>query len=146
VADQPLTLNAYRYGGCGFRGRTGWGDANSDYLTSEGKMRANGHASRARWCHAYGETPKGGAGVLFMSSPANREHPEPLRLWPTGSNKGKDNVFLNFCPVQKKPWTLEPGHGYTLRYRLCVYDGTPTDVPAEGLWRDFATPPHVSAE
>jgi hypothetical protein len=145
VADQPLKLNAYRYGGFGFRGRLGWGNDNSDYLTSEGKTRANGHGTRARWCHAYGATPKGGAGVLFMSNPGNREHPEPMRLWPKGANKGKDNVFFNFCPVQKKPWILEPGKSYTLRYRLCVYDGKPADVPTEPLWQAFAHPPAASA-
>jgi hypothetical protein len=143
VADQPLKLNAYRYGGFGFRGRTGWGDANSDYLTSEGKTRLNGHASRSRWCHVFGETPKGGAGVLFMSNPENREHPEPMRLWPKGANKGKDNVFFNFCPVQKKPWIMEPGKSYTLRYRFCLYDGKPAGTPAEPLWQAFAHPPVV---
>ena len=143
VADQPLTLNAYRYGGFGFRGRAGWHTSNSGYLTSEGKTRANGHSSRARWCHAYGETPNGGAGVLFMSHPENREHPEPMRLWPNGANGGQDNMFFNFCPVQKKPWVLEPGKSYTLRYRMCIYDGKPAGTPAEPIWRAFAQPPKV---
>ena len=141
VADSPLLLQAYRYGGLGFRGRLGWGNANSDYLTSEGKTRVDGHGTRARWCHVYGETPAGGAGVLFMSYPENREHPEPMRLWPPDANHGKDNVFFNFCPVQKTPWTLEPGKSYVLKYRLQVYEGSPSKESAERQWQAFATPP-----
>ncbi len=141
VADQPLTLKAYRYGGLVFRGRAGWHTDNSGYLTSEGKTRADGHGTRARWSHAYGDTPLGGAGVLFMSHPENRAHPEPLRLWPNDANRGRDNVFLNFCPVQGEPWILEPGAVHTLRYRLCVYDGKPADIPAEAYWQAFARPP-----
>lgn len=141
VADQPLTLKTYRYGGLVLRGREGWHTSNSGYLTSEGKTRADGHGTRARWAHAYGETPLGGAGVLFMSHPENRAHPEPLRLWPNTANLGFNNVFLNFCPVQRDPWVLEPGRTYTLRYRLCVYAGRPEDVPSEALWRAFSQPP-----
>jgi hypothetical protein len=143
VAEQALTLKAYRYGGFVFRGRPGWNTGNSGYLTSEGRTRADGHGTRARWAHAYGDTPQGGAGVLFMSHPENHAHPEPLRLWPNDANGGKDNVFLNFCPVQKEAWVLEPGVPHVLRYRLCVYEGKPEGIPAEGLWQGFAMPPSV---
>jgi len=136
ASDSALVLNAYRYGGFGFRARADWHDG--DYLTSEGKTRKDGHGTRARWCHAYGPTPQGGAGVLFMSHPANRDHPEPMRLWPKG------HLFFNYCPIQKKPWTLEPGTTYTLRYRLHVYDGQPSAADAEHLWQAYANPPSVS--
>ena len=67
-----------------------------------------------------------------MSHPANREHPEPMRIWPDGY------IFFNFCPIQQKEWTLEPGKEYTLRYRLYVYTGTTAPAVAErtvaGLW------------
>lgn len=132
-SDSPITLEAYRYGGFGFRARPSWIDG--DYLTSEGKTRADGHGTRSRWCHTYGPTPSGKAGILFMSHPENREHPEPMRIWPKG------HVFFNFCPIQKRPWTFEPGTDYTLRYRLFVYDGAPSVDLAEALWQDFAAPP-----
>ena len=141
ASESPLTIEAYRYGGFGFRGRLGWHAENSDCLTSEGKTRANGNASQARWCHVYGDTPKGGAGVLFMSHPENRAHPEPMRLWPPTANKGRDNIFFNFCPTQKVPWTLEPGNTYVLRYRMSIYDGKPSTDGAEALWRAFSAPP-----
>ena len=137
ATESPLLLNAYRYGGFGFRARADWTDGN--YLTSEGRTRTDGHSTRARWCHAYGPTPQGGAGILFMSHPLNREHPEPMRLWPKG------HIFFNFCPIQKRPWTLEPGKSYTLRYRLHVYDGQPSADEAQQLWQAFAQPPAVSS-
>jgi len=41
ATDLPLLLNAYRYGGLAFA-HGQWHNQNSDYLTSEGKTRANG--------------------------------------------------------------------------------------------------------
>ena len=72
-----------------------------------------------------------------MSHPGNREHPEPLRIWPQG------DIFFNFCPIQKADWTLEPGKDYLLKYRMFVYDGTITPARAEQIWQDFAYPPKV---
>jgi len=49
ASSSPLHLLQYRYGGLGFRATTEWGINNSDYLTSEGKTRKDGHTTRARW-------------------------------------------------------------------------------------------------
>ena len=139
ASTSPLQLNAYRYGGLGFRAREDWDKG--DYLTSEGKTRKDGHATRSRWCHTYGPTAKGPAGVLFMSHPDNREHPEPMRIWPK-----PPQIFFNYCPIQKKAWTLEPGREYVLRYRLYIYNGPPSVERAEQLWQAFAHPPKISVE
>ena len=140
ASSSPLKLLKYRYGGLGFRATSQWDEDSSDYLTSEGKTRKDGHGTRGRWCNVFGKTSKGLAGILFMSHPQNHEHPEPMRIWPEGE------VFFNFCPVQKADWTLKPGNDYVLRYRLYVYNGTITVEKAEGLWQDFANPPKVSLE
>lgn len=140
ASSSPLKLLEYRYGGLGFRATEKWGENNNNYLTSEGKTRKDGHGTRARWCNVFGSTEKGPAGIVFMSHPANHEHPEPMRIWPEG------DVFFNFCPIQKADWTLEPGNEYVLRYRLYVYDGSVTAQEAERLWRDFAEPPTVTLE
>ena len=87
-----------------------------------------------------GPTANGPAGVLFMSHPANRSHPEPMRIWPKG------DIFFNFCPIQKAPWTLTPGNDYRLQYRVYAYDGTLAAEAAERLWQDFAHPPTVTVE
>ncbi len=140
ASSSSLHLLKHRYGGLGFRATRQWNESNSDYLTSEGKTRKDGHGTRARWCNIFGTTEKGPAGVLFMSHPENHEHPEPMRIWPQG------DVFFNFCPVQKANWTLEPGNNYVLRYRLYVYNGTITVEKAESLWQNFANPPKVKLE
>lgn len=140
ASSSPLHLPPYRYGGFGFRATEFWNKNNSNYLTSEGKTRKNGHATRSRWCKTFGETPRGHAGILFMSHPQNREYPEPMRIWPWGP------IFFNYCPVQKEEWTLKPGNTYVRRYRLYVYDGKLPKESAEHLWQDFAHPPKVTVQ
>lgn len=140
ASASPLYLLKHRYGGLGFRATSQWNEDNSDYLTSEGKTRKDGHGTRARWCNVFGSTARGPAGVLFMSHPDNHEHPEPMRIWPEGE------VFFNFCPIQKADWILEPGNDYILRYRLYVYSGKITPETAERFWQDFAHPPEVKLE
>lgn len=140
ASSSPVQLVKYRYGGLGFRATQMWDQSNSDYLTSEGKSRKDGHGTRARWCNVFGSTDKGDSGVLFMSHPENREHPEPMRIWPEG------HVFFNFCPVQSKDWIMEPGNEYVLKYRMYVYDDSIGAEKAERLWQDFACPPKVTLE
>ena len=86
---------------------------------------------------------EGASGVLFMTNPGNYNYPEQLRIWPTGQNGGRSNVYINFNPAQDRDWELLPGRSYGLRYRMLVYDGTITAAEAEGHWRDFADPPQV---
>ncbi|MDA1273021.1 MAG: PmoA family protein [Verrucomicrobia bacterium] len=144
ATDQPLHLEAYRYGGLGFRGTGAWHNGNSDYLTSEGKSRRDGDATRARWCDVFGDTDQSVEGVVFMSHPENRSHPEPVRIWPPDSNNGRGDVFFNFCPVRETDWTFEPGEDYVLRYRLYGHSGKLDSAVSERLWRDFAEPPRAT--
>ena len=139
ASDSPLELAKYRYGGFGFRGSAKWGTKNSNYLTSEGKKRKDGHATRARWCIIHGTTKQGPAGVIFMSHPANHAHPEPMRIW-----NDRPEIFFNFCPIQKAAWTLKPGSDYVFRYRAYTFKGTVTAADAERLWQDFANPPKAT--
>ena len=139
ATDSPLELQKHRYGGFGFRGNPQWNYKNSNYLTSEGKKRRDGHATRARWCIVHGRAKEGPAGVIFMSHPANHAHPEPIRIW----NK-RPEMFFNFCPIQKAPWTLKPGSDYVFRYRAYAFKGTVTAEDAERLWQDFANPPQAT--
>jgi len=142
AADSALTLHAYRYGGFGFRATEKWKGDNRNYLTSAGKTIKDTDGSRARWCNVFGAMEKGQSGILFMSHPENRQHPEPVRVWGESSK----NVFFNYCPIKQKPWQLEPKKDYVLKYRMYVYDGDVDAAGAERLWRDFAYPPKVSME
>lgn len=145
ASGSPLKILAYRYQGFSLRATEKWGDANSRLLTSEGMDKSNGNGTRARWIDVNGvsSVPAGTSGVLFMTSPTNYNFPEQLRIWPTGQNRGVENVFINFNPAQEQDWLLEPGRTYSLKYRMFVYDGSVTPEQAERLWTDFADPPRV---
>jgi len=137
ATKSPLHLLKYRYGGLGFRGTEQWTDENSDYLTSEGKTRKDGHGTRGRWCDVSGMTKNGIAGMMIMSHPENFRHPEPFRIWQKGG------IFLGFAPEQLGDWTMEPGKNYVFRYRFYAHDGKIDAADIERIWNDFVEPPKV---
>ncbi len=141
--EYPFTVKAYRYQGFGLRATERWDDTNVHLLTSAGHDKSDGNATRARWMDVRGPTEAGQAGVLLMAHPDNFNSPEQIRIWPTGSNDGKENVFLNFNPAQDRDYPLRPGGTYHLRYRMLVYDGAIDTVDANRYWQDFAYPPRV---
>lgn len=139
ITEAPLDLTAYRYGGgLAFRARPEWIKATSDYLTSEGKTRANAHQSRARWMGAGGTIEGGGQGSLtIFSHPENLDSPERIRTW------GDDHagaIFMNFVPTQEKASTIAPGATLTLRYRVITMDSALDQKIIEGFWQDYAHP------
>lgn len=146
ATDSSIKLEAYRYGGgIGFRATSEWTNANSSVLTSEGKTRKDADGTNARWCMINGETGiDQTSGLIFMSHPSNRAHPEPMRVWPGDANNGRGDLFFEFCPIRHKPWVLLPGQEYVLKYRLVVFDGTLSKETADQLWRNYAYPPLVT--
>jgi hypothetical protein len=140
----PITLEAYRYGGgIGIRANQEWNKDNSTVLTSEGKTRKDADGTRARWTDLNGAfKDNGNSGITFFSHPSNREHPEPMRVWPESQN-GRGDVYFEFCPIRLKSWVLDPGTVYQLKYRMLVYDGKINKVTADRIWNDFAFPPTV---
>ncbi len=144
--DSGILLAAYRYGGgIGWRATEKWNKNNSSVLTSEGKTRQNADGTNARWCIVEGEsaTKEGRSGILFLSYPANRMHPEPMRVWPENQN-GRGDMYFEFCPIRHKDWKIEKGNDYTLKYRLIVFDGKMTPEEAENYWQAFANPPAIT--
>jgi len=147
--DSGILLAAYRYGGgIGFRATEKWTKDNSSVLTSEGRTRKDADGSNARWCIIEGESAskEGRSGILFLSYPANRMHPEPMRVWPMDANDGRGDMFFEFCPIRHKDWKIEKGNDYTLKYRLVVFDGKMTPEEAENYWQAFANPPQIVIE
>ncbi len=142
VADQPLIQDEYRYGGLGYRATRQWKGPDADYLTSEGKTRKDGHATRARWCDCFGKAGDLWEGVTFFSNPKNFQHPEPMRLWPEPNNY----LFFNFCPSQAGAWEMKPGEDHVFRYRWYVHEGKPDVARIEQVWNDYANPPQVKIE
>ncbi|CAN5396091.1 hypothetical protein BH23VER1_BH23VER1_15150 [soil metagenome] len=137
VTGEALELPAYRYGGgIAFRGPAGWDAGNSGYLTSEGKVREDSHATRANWCAMWGAVGDGGDGgdatVAILCHPENRDAPQRVRTWPEGK------VFFNYVPVQESGWEIGPGETVTLRYRLVVGDGKPDAGELDARWSAYA--------
>lgn len=145
AGNDPIIFEAYRYGGgIGIRATAEWNKNNSTVLTSEGKTRKDADGTRARWTDLNGAfKDKGNSGITFFSHPANREHPEPMRVWPENQN-GTGDVYFEFCPIRLKSWDLNPGTVYELKYRMLVYDGKIDKTVADRIWNDFAYPPVVS--
>ncbi|NQT02310.1 MAG: PmoA family protein [Planctomycetes bacterium] len=142
VADSPLLLEEYRYGGFGFRATADWKGETAAYLTSEGKTRKDGHATRARWCDTSGVTDGKWKGVTFFSHPQNFRHPEPMRIWPGFEQE----VFFNWVPVQAGDFELKPGEDHVFRYRQYVHEGKIDIERTEQVWNDYAHPPKVDVE
>jgi hypothetical protein len=143
---EGIMLDAYRYGGgIGFRATEKWHKDNCTVLTSEGKDRAGADGSYAKWSIVEGEsdTQEGRSGILFLSHPANRMHPEPMRVWPLDANGGRGDMFFEFCPIRHEDWKLERGNDYTLKYRMVVFDGKMDAGTAEMYWNSFARNPLI---
>ena len=142
--ERGILFEAYRYGGgLGFRFKEQWDKENCEVITSEGKNRASADGTLAKWCIVYGDASvgEGITGVLFMSHPNNRSHPEPMRIWPMNANKGRGDMFFEFCPIRHKDWKIEPQKSYELNYRMLVFDGKITPQEAEQHWKAFAFQP-----
>ncbi|MBI4605637.1 MAG: PmoA family protein [Planctomycetes bacterium] len=137
AGSTPLKLKQYRYGGFGFRGSADWeGKDGCEFLTSEGKTRADGHATAARWCAVWGKVKGETAGISFFCHPSNFRHPQNMRIHDT-------EPFFNFAPCQTGDFEITPEKPLVSRYRLVIQDGKPDPGEVERLWRDYAEPPKV---
>jgi hypothetical protein len=147
--ENGILFDAYRYGGgIGFRATERWNRENCTVLTSEGRSRADADGSSARWCIVEGESEsrEGRSGILFLSHPANRAHPEPMRVWPLDGNGGRGDLFFEFTPIRHKSWELKRGSDYTLKYRMIVFDGKIDPRTAEMYWNSFSEMPQIKVE
>lgn len=141
-----IMLDAYRYGGgIGFRATEKWTKDNSTVLTSEGKTRIDADGSNARWCIVEGESEveEGRSGILFLSHPSNRAHPEPMRVWPMDANGGRGDMYFEFTPIRHNSWELKKGNNYVLKYRMIVFDGKIDKETAEMYWNSFSGTPEI---
>ncbi len=137
ATNSPLVLPEYRYGGVGFRGHREWKDKTKVwFLTSEGKERMEGHATRARWCHIGGLVEGQRVGIAILDHPRNFRAPQTMRIHP-------DDPFFNYAPSQLGRFEITPGFLYISRYRYVVSDGPPDKAEIDRLWNDYADPPKV---
>lgn len=140
VSNSALVLEEYRYGGMGVRGHRNWKNKSMVlFLTSEGKTRENGNATRARWIHMSGLVDNETVGIAVLDHPVNFRSPQPLRIHP-------DDPYFNYAPSQLGRFEIKPGEKYVVRYRYVVADGAPDRTELDRLWNDYAAPPQVSLE
>ena len=138
ASSSPLKLGEHHYGGMGFRGSGEWegpGDA-CKFLSSDGKTRANGHKSRARWFDVTSDLEEKPTGITFMCHPENFRFPQPMRVHPK-------EPFFNFAPCQLGHFTIESGRPYVSRYRYYVHNGDVDPETSERMWHDYANPPEI---
>lgn len=140
ASNSPLVLEEYRYGGMGVRGHRNWKDKSKiSFLTSEGKAREDGNATRGRWVRMSGLVDGEMVGIAVLDHPRNFRSPQPLRLHP-------DDPYFNYAPSQLGRFEIKPGERFVLRYRYVVADGPADKAELDRLWNDYATPPQVSVE
>jgi hypothetical protein len=139
VGTTPLNLPKYHYGGLGVRGAAEWKatPAKLSVLTSEGKERANGNETQARWYRMSGELEGKPAALVSFGHPSNFRAPQPMRINP-------DDPFICWAPSQLGDWAIEPGQPYVARYRFAVFSNVPEAPEIERLWNDYAEPPKVT--
>jgi hypothetical protein len=138
VAEHTLELPAYRYGGTiAYRAPAGWNKTNSDYLSSEGKTRVNGHETRSRWCAMWGPSDTEGkkATVTILSHGKNHDAPQRMRVWPPSDNNGA--IFFNYVPIQEEPWEIRSGATSVMRYRLVVEDSKADTGALNERWQRY---------
>lgn len=137
VADAPLIINEYHYGGMAFRGAAGWlGQPEHDFLTSEGGTRADGNHTRPVWVAAHGLVQGQPCTIVVFGHPRNFRHPQPVRLHP-------EKPYFVFTPPVLGEFSIEPGSEYVSRYRYLVHDGTLDPDWYDRVWCDIADPPTV---
>jgi hypothetical protein len=133
-----LKLEEYRYGGMGLRGHRDWKDKTKvRFLTSEGKTRADGNATRGRWFVMSGPVDGASVNIAVLDHPKNFRSPQPMRLNP-------DDPFFNYAPSQLGPFEIKSGEPFVLRYRYVVSDGEPKPDELNRLWYDYANEPKVT--
>lgn len=144
--ENGILFEAYRYGGgLGMRFTERWHKDNCEVLTSEGEDRLTADGTNAKWAIVSGASSdgKGTNGILFLSNPKNRMHPEPMRVWPIDGNGGRGDMFFEFCPIRHEEWKIEPNKQYELKYRMIVFEGELSKEEAEAYWQAFANPSQV---
>ena len=138
ASESPLKLLKNRYGGLGLRGSGEWEGKGGEcrFLTSEGKTRADGHATRAKWCDVWGLVGGKPTGFTVHCSPENFRFPQNMRIHPS-------EPFFNFAPCQLGDFEITPDKPLVSNYRFEVHDGAADAKKNERAWNDYAHPPTV---
>lgn len=133
AGSSPLVVKQYHYGGMALRGARGWTTDNSQFVSAEGRGRADGNHTRPRWCDLAGPVAGETAGLAIMTHPDNLRFPEPLRIHP-------QMPYMVYSPAQLGDFSITAETTWTGRYRFVFHDGASDATLLNRLWDDFATP------
>lgn len=134
VADSPLQVLEYHYGGMAIRGRDDWlENPVANFLTSEGKTRSDGNHTRPKWVAMHGPVNSGTSHVAIMGHPGNFRYPQPVRLHPS-------KPYFVFSPPVLGEFSIDPGETYTARYRYFTADTAPLPELLNDDFANYAEP------
>ena len=134
ASNSPVTIEEIHYGGLMIRGHADWQERKHfDYLTSEGKTKADGNQTRPSWVDMHGPVDGKETGVTILDHPGNFRFPQPTRLHPS-------MPYFCFTPATLGAFTIEPGKSYVSRYRFCVHGEMLDRKAADRVWQDYAHP------
>ena len=133
-----MTLEQRHYGGIAFRGIDEWTGDNIalDVLTSEGKNRADGDGTPARWIDYTGPLGDDWGGLVVFDHPLNKRYPTPLRIHERYS-------YFCYAFTKDKPYTVYMDEPLELIYRFVIHNGHPDKELNERIANDFANPPKI---
>lgn len=137
VADSPLTIAEYHYGGFAFRGSAEWEDKEShSIITNETTDRKIGNHTRPNWVSIFGNVQGEICGGAMFSHPTNFRSPQPVRLHPS-------MPYFVYAPSVLGEFKLEPGVHYKTRNRYISFDGEPKSELLDQLWTNYSQSPEI---
>lgn len=131
VADDPLLVKEYHYGGMALRGSAQWMGEQHQFMTSEGKSRSEANHSRPKWVAMYGEVDGKPCGIVVFSHPDNFRGLQPVRIHP------KMPYFV-FTPPVLGDFEIRPHNSIRSKFRYHPFDGEPNPQQFNELWKEFA--------
>ena len=139
ASSKPLNMPQYHYGGMAFRGNYQWLKEKDDHsihpgdlqvLTSEGKDRWEGNATRPNWVAFSGKIDGQEASVAVFCSPGNFRAPQPVRIHP-------NKPYFCFAPMVEGSFAISPGEKYTSGYRYLVTSKAANPEKIGEYWKDY---------
>ncbi|MEM7374130.1 MAG: PmoA family protein [Bacteroidota bacterium] len=152
VADSPLIMPQYRYGGLGIRANSQWfegeeafkdqeipnrqGLGQGGFFTSEGKDRLAGNHTRPNWVNMAGKIDGQEVGLVAMGHPGNFRFPQAVRIHPS-------MPYFCFAPMVTEAFSIQAGERYFSSYRFFVFNGEADSTHIDQVWKDYSVPMEI---
>jgi hypothetical protein len=134
LTDQPLVNQKYHYGGLGIRGERNWRPDVATFLTSEGKDRHAGNASRPVWTALSGPVEPQRPMIAVLDHPSNFRHPQPVRLHP-------GMPYFAIAPMAEGEFEVSREKPFQARYGIVVASEALSAERLDALQGAFAADP-----